>query len=148
MMLIYNENIKNPSIGLLLKMIIMKNIVSINLLFVILFFNIVNVFGQFTNSHIIYNPYQNENPTGGRTIGGATVALSDSIPYLIDNPAGIGFNKQIKVFSSFQSSEVYIDFASSSHPDLINQRWTDYFRSGTISSVLPIQHGIPWEALL
>jgi hypothetical protein len=105
----------------------MKNIVSINQLFVILFFNPVNVFGQFIKNHIIYNPYHNENPAVRRTIGGAMNTFPDSIPYLIDNPAAIGFNKQIKVFSSFQSSGD-IDFASSFHTDLINQRCTDCFR--------------------
>jgi hypothetical protein len=139
MMLLYNENIINPSIYLLLKIIIMKNIVSINLLFVILFFNIVTVFGQFTNNHIIYNPHQNSNPAVGRTMGGAAVALSDSVPNLLDNPASLGQNQQFRIFWSITAAQGFLSPKENTNWNLETQRWSNVSDFGICSVYLPIR---------
>jgi len=117
----------------------MKNIVLINLLIIVLFSSVQDVFSQYSDNHILYNPHQNGNPTVGRTMGGATVALPDSVPFILDNPAGIGGSSRAKVYFSFHSSKGFIDFMHQSRPNLKDQTWVDYLKLGHFTAALPVK---------
>jgi len=58
--------------------------------------------------NIILNPYINPYTRSGQTIGGASAALTDSVPVIFHNPAVITGLRQISVFASLNYGRSYI----------------------------------------
>lgn len=85
---------------------------------------------------ITLNPYINPYTRNGQTIGGASVALADSVPVTFHNPANIANLKQVSVFASLNYGRSYI------HPvpsdiNIASRKWDNDFYVNSFAVSLP-----------
>ena len=108
-------------------------------------FIIQNGVGQVIDNSVVINPSFNTSPGTGQTIGGATVALPDSIPVIINNPANLGHLRSLKALVSMNFSGVYIDPASATENDFNNQQSNYGINVGTCAVSVPFSlFHLPW----
>ncbi len=87
---------------------------------------------------IIMNPHISPYTSIGQTIGGASVALADSIPDIYKNPANIAQLKHFKAFISLNYRRNYIEASSSDFVD-IDKQWNDKFYINSFAISIPFR---------
>lgn len=81
-------------------MYIFKNTISLLILYVTITCLYQNSIAQGIDRYIALLPYNNVSTGIGQTIGGASVALPDSIPIIFNNPANLAQLRRLKGFMS------------------------------------------------
>ena len=78
-------------------------------------------------NQIILNPHINPYASIGQTIGGASVALADSIPVIFRNPANIAQLSKFKAFVSLNYGRNYINHSSSDFVEVPKQQSNEFY---------------------
>lgn len=102
-----------------------------------IFFLFQNIHSQIIDNYIILNPYQSQNPAIGRTMGGATIALPDSIPSIFDNPASLSYLRNIKGFMSLHTYNGKLNVSDSDEVGLKSHQWNEILTVGALAISFP-----------
>ena len=109
--------------------------------FILVFISLQSQIGncQIFNEYQLFSPYYNQSPAIGRTMGGATVALPDSVPSVYENPAGLGLLLRPKLFISIAAYKGYLDVNTTTEYSLKSYQWNEGPNIGIIAVSLPLK---------
>jgi hypothetical protein len=120
-------------------MYIFKNSISLLILYVTITCLYQNSIAQRIDHYIAMMPYNNVSTGIGQTIGGASVALADSIPIIFNNPANLAQLRSLKGFISLNYGRGNLKPDSESDFYFNPYYWDDGLNLGIAALSLPFK---------